>query len=59
MEQAGAPPDGGDGDGDDVRCVWCDSTRVERLGEFGPGLLSEQWMCLDCHSPFEWIRKRS
>jgi hypothetical protein len=58
MEQTGAPPGGGSGDGDEVRCVWCRSPHVERIAEFGPGLMTEQWMCLDCHSPFEWIRKR-
>jgi hypothetical protein len=41
-----------------VSCIWCESTHVERIGEFGPGLMTEQWICLDCHSPFEWIRKR-
>jgi hypothetical protein len=58
MERSGTPSDEGDGDGDAVTCVWCESTNVERLGEFGPGLMTEQWMCLECHSPFEWIRKR-
>jgi hypothetical protein len=58
VEQPGAPADGDSGDGDDVSCVWCGSMNVEQLGEFGPGLLTEQWMCLTCHSPFEWIRKR-
>jgi hypothetical protein len=41
-----------------VTCIWCGSKEVERIGEFGPGLMTEQWMCLSCHSPFEWIRKR-
>ena len=41
-----------------MSCVWCESTNVERLGDFGPGLMTEQWICLDCHSPFEWVRKR-
>ena len=58
MEQPGAPADGDPGDDGVVTCVWCGSTNVERLGEFGPGLMTEQWICLDCHSPFEWIRKR-
>lgn len=44
--------------GDEVACPWCSSVEVERLGEFGPGLMTEQWMCLSCKSPFEWIRKR-
>jgi transposase-like protein len=57
MEQPGAPPDERRS-GDAVTCPWCGSTDVERIGEFGPGLMTEQWMCLACHSPFEWIRKR-
>jgi 1,2-phenylacetyl-CoA epoxidase catalytic subunit len=44
--------------GDDVTCPWCSSVDVERIGEFGPGLMTEQWMCLSCKSPFERIRKR-
>jgi 1,2-phenylacetyl-CoA epoxidase catalytic subunit len=44
--------------GDDVACPWCTSVEVERIGEFGPGLMTEQWMCLSCKSPFERIRKR-
>jgi DNA-directed RNA polymerase subunit RPC12/RpoP len=43
---------------DTVRCPWCGSTCVERIGEWGPQLLTEQYMCLACRSPFEWIRKR-
>jgi hypothetical protein len=58
MEKPGAPADGDSRDGDVVTCTWCGSTNVERIGEFGPGLMTEQWMCLDCRSPFEWIRKR-
>ena len=41
-----------------MTCVWCGSERVERVGEFGPGLMTGQWICLSCKSPFEWIRKR-
>ncbi len=44
--------------GDEVACPWCSSVEVERIGEFGPGLMTEQWMCLSCKSPFERIRKR-
>ena len=43
---------------DAVACPWCSSIEVERIGEFGPGLMTEQWMCRSCKSPFEWIRKR-
>jgi hypothetical protein len=58
VEQSGAPTECYSGYDDVVTCLWCGSTNVERLGEFGPGLMTEQWMCLDCHGPFEWIRKR-
>lgn len=57
MEPAPAPPRELTGE-DVVRCTWCGSDRVERIGEFGPQLLTEQYMCLTCRSPFEWIRKR-
>jgi hypothetical protein len=57
MEQPRAPADDA-GAGDGVTCPWCGSAEVERLGEFGPGLMSEQWICLLCKTPFEWIRKR-
>ena len=58
MEQPGAPAEEPAGAGDSVTCPWCGSVEVERLGEYGPGLMTEQWMCLACRSPFEWIRKR-
>ena len=41
-----------------MTCVWCDSQDVERLADFGPGLMTEQWFCRACHSPFEVVRKR-
>jgi hypothetical protein len=58
MEKSRAPIDNNPDAGSVVKCIWCGSKNVERLGEFGPGLMTEQWMCLSCHSPFEWIRKR-
>jgi DNA-directed RNA polymerase subunit RPC12/RpoP len=41
-----------------VTCPWCGSHAVERIGEFGPGMMTEQYMCLACRTPFEMIRKR-
>jgi 1,2-phenylacetyl-CoA epoxidase catalytic subunit len=41
-----------------VTCVWCGSVDTERLGEFGPGVMTEQWFCRACKSPFERVRKR-
>jgi DNA-directed RNA polymerase subunit RPC12/RpoP len=58
MEPAAAPPGELSRGEDLVRCTWCGSDRVERISEFGPQLLTEQYMCLACRSPFEWIRKR-
>ena len=57
MEPAAAPPGRLTGE-DVVRCTWCGSDHVERIAEFGPQLLTEQYVCLACRSPFEWIRKR-
>lgn len=43
---------------DDGRaCPWCGSTDTERIGEWGPQLLTEQWMCHACRTPFERIRR--
>ena len=28
-----------------MTCVWCESEDVERLADFGPGLMTEQWFC--------------
>ncbi|MEY2535178.1 MAG: hypothetical protein QOF29_3088 [bacterium] len=61
MEPAPAPPERVSGDDavpETVRCTWCQSDHVEKIGEWGPQLLAEQWMCLSCRSPFEWIRRR-
>lgn len=40
-----------------VRCPWCGSDRVERVGVVGPQLMSESYLCLSCHSPFERIKR--
>ena len=43
---------------DDGRtCPWCGSSDTERIGEWGPQLLTEQWMCRACHTPYERIRR--
>ena len=57
LEQPGATPRH-DGQRFCVSCVWCTSTETERLGEFGPGLMTEQWYCNACRSPFELIKER-
>jgi hypothetical protein len=43
---------------DAVACTWCGSSDVERIGEWGPQLLTEQYVCRACRTPFEWVRKR-
>lgn len=45
---------------DDGRaCPWCGSRETERIGEWGPQLLTEQWICRSCRTPFERIRRES
>jgi ring-1,2-phenylacetyl-CoA epoxidase subunit PaaD len=44
--------------GDPVSCPWCGSEAVERVGEVGPTVMTSQWICTACKSPFERIRKR-
>ena len=44
--------------GDRVSCPWCDSEAVERVGEVGPTVMTSQWICTACKSPFERIRRR-
>ncbi|MGQ0571868.1 MAG: PaaD-like zinc ribbon domain-containing protein [Armatimonadota bacterium] len=57
VESCSTPPGSDDGVAD-VRCPWCGSQRVERVAAFGPQLMSEQYICLGCRSPFERIRNR-
>jgi DNA-directed RNA polymerase subunit RPC12/RpoP len=45
------------GHGGEVRCPWCGSAEVERVGEFGPQLMTHAYLCRRCHSPFEVIRR--
>jgi transposase-like protein len=41
-----------------VICPWCGSDEVERVGEVGPTVMTSQWICTACKSPFERIRRR-
>jgi ring-1,2-phenylacetyl-CoA epoxidase subunit PaaD len=43
---------------DRVSCPWCGSEEVERVGEVGPTVMTSQWICTACKSPFERIRRR-
>ena len=54
MEPPATPP----GTGDEVTCPWCGSTEVELVGAVGPTVMTSQWICTACHSPFERIRRR-
>ena len=38
-------------------CPWCGSRETERIGAWGPQLLTEQWFCRACRTPFERIRR--
>jgi transposase-like protein len=44
-------------DEEHVKCPWCDSENIERVSEFGPHLMVSQYICRECHSPFERIRR--
>ena len=39
-------------------CPWCGSAEVERVGEVGPTVMTSQWICRACRTPFERIRRR-
>lgn len=39
-----------------VSCPFCGAASAERLSLFGSQLLTEQWYCLACHTPFERIK---
>jgi transposase-like protein len=54
LEPAAAPA----GDGRGVTCPWCGSADVHELGPYGTLLMTAQWFCEACHSPFERVRHR-
>lgn len=37
-------------------CPFCRAHETELLSHFGSQLLTEQWYCRRCHTPFEYIR---
>ena len=37
-------------------CPWCHSTEVEPLALFGSQLMTQQYYCHACHTPFERIK---
>lgn len=40
-----------------LECPWCDSGNVEKVSEYGPHLMVYQYICLECNSPFEVIKR--
>lgn len=59
MESAAAPFGEAEGNGVKGRllCPWCDSEDVEKISEYGPHLMVYSYMCEECHSPFEVIKR--
>jgi hypothetical protein len=41
-----------------VSCPWCDATDVTQVRDFGSLLMTSQWFCEACGSPFERIKLR-
>ena len=39
-----------------VACPYCGSSRTELFSLFGSQLLTVQYYCQTCHTPFEYIR---
>ncbi len=40
-----------------LACPWCDSHEVEKISEYGPHLMVYSYICRDCNSPFEVIKR--
>ncbi len=40
-----------------IECPWCESEDVEMVSEYGPHMMVSQYICRECHSPFEVIRR--
>ncbi|WP_169786798.1 hypothetical protein [Nitriliruptor alkaliphilus] len=41
-----------------MTCPWCGSSAVEQVRDFGSLLMTSQWFCASCSSPFERIKQR-
>lgn len=41
-----------------VLCPWCGSSDTHEIREYGSLLMTAQWFCERCHSPFERVRHR-
>jgi transposase-like protein len=40
-----------------VLCPWCDSHDVEKVSEYGPHLMVYSYICRQCNSPFEVLKR--
>jgi transposase-like protein len=40
-----------------MTCPFCDSARVERVGQWGGQIITSQWRCQECGSYFEALRE--
>ncbi len=38
-------------------CPWCESNEVEKISEYGPHLMVYSYICRECRSPFEVIKR--
>jgi hypothetical protein len=54
MEPASATP----GDNDGLTCPWCGAADTEQIAVYGSLLMTAQWFCNACGSPFERVRHR-
>lgn len=41
-----------------VSCPWCGSDDVSEVAPYSSLLMTSQWFCDDCGSPFERVRHR-
>lgn len=41
-----------------MTCPWCGSQDTHEVRAHGSLLMTSQWFCESCHSPFERIRHR-
>jgi hypothetical protein len=51
LEPPATPPGG-------LICPWCGSDDVTQVRDFGSLLMTSQWFCEACKSPFERIKLR-
>lgn len=57
MERMEQPAETTGTPGEGLSCPWCGSETVEMVAEYGPHLMVAQYICGDCRSPFEVIKR--